>query len=217
MATEDGSVSDENVSLPKNGSAMDWEERYLAGDTPWEKGQAHPALVAWLERNTLPGRILVPGCGSGHDVRALAAHLAEVTGLDVAPSAVAAAQQVPCVARETYLVGDFFHLPASWSGAFDGLFEHTCFCAINPADRSAYVESAAAVLRPGGLFLGIFYLDPGHDEDGPPHGCTKAELDALFSPDFALVSEETASPTHPGREGRELLRVLRRRTAPEAR
>jgi SAM-dependent methyltransferase len=188
----------------------DWEQRYRSRDTPWEKGAAHPALSAWLERNTLTGRVLVPGCGSGHDVRALAACGAEVTGLDVAPSAIEAAGRFPRAASETYVTGDFFHPPADWAGGFDGIFEHTCFCAIDPADRQAYAASAAALLRPGGRLLAIFYLDPGHDGDGPPYGCTREELDGLFFPSFRLLAEETGLPTHPGREGREILRVLER-------
>jgi SAM-dependent methyltransferase len=188
----------------------DWENRYRAGDTPWEKGAPHPALAAWLERNVLTGRILVPGCGSGHDVRLLASRGAEVVGLDLAPSAVEAARKYPRVGSETYEAGDFFQPPAAWTGAFDGLFEHTCFCAIDPSQRAAYARSAAAILRPGGRFLAIFYLDPGREE-GPPFGCTTAELDALFSPDFRLIEEQTSLPTYPGREGGEILRVLERK------
>jgi 2-polyprenyl-3-methyl-5-hydroxy-6-metoxy-1,4-benzoquinol methylase len=187
----------------------EWEERYRRGDTPWEKGAPHPALVAWLEKHALTGRVLVPGCGSGHDVRALAARGAEVVGLDIAPSAIRAARHHLPVGRESYEVGDFFRPPAAWRGAFDGLFEHTCFCAIDPSLREAYARSAATVLRPGGHFLAIFYLDPG-PEDGPPFGCTKAGLDVLFSPAFRLLEERDMLPTHPGREGREILRLYER-------
>jgi hypothetical protein len=34
------------------------------------------------------------------------------------------------------------------------------------------------------------------------------ELEALFSPSFQLVNERDGLPTYPGREGRELLRLL---------
>src|SRR5690349_19537326 len=53
--------------------STEWENRYQKGETPWEKGEAHPALISFLRRTPVAGRGLVPGCGSGHDVRALAA------------------------------------------------------------------------------------------------------------------------------------------------
>ena len=187
----------------------DWEHRYRGNDTPWEKGAPHPALVRWLESRPLTGHVLVPGCGSGHDVRAIAAGGAEVVGLDVAPSAVARARMHPTVGRERYASGDFFLPPTAWRASFDAVFEHTCFCAIEPADRTRYVRAAADLLRPGGVFLAIFYLDPDA-ESGPPFGCTPEEIDALFSPFFELEEEQTGLPTFPGREGRERLRLSRR-------
>ena len=188
----------------------DWENRYLSGDTPWEKGAAHPALAAWLKRNSLTGRVLVPGCGSGHDVRLLASHGAEAVGLDLAPAAIAAARKYSLAGNESYEAGDFFQPPTAWTRAFDGLFEHTCFCAIDPSQREAYARSAAGILRSGGRLLAIFYLDPGREE-GPPFGCTTAELDSLFSPHFRLIEEQTSLPTYPGREGGEILRLLERK------
>ena len=52
----------------------DWNERYRQGDTPWDKGRASPALLAWLNQNPgiMTGTVLIPGCGTGHDVRAIA-------------------------------------------------------------------------------------------------------------------------------------------------
>jgi len=53
---------------------MDREQRYRTGDTPWEKGAPAPPLLDWIrERGALNGSIQVLGCGSGYDVRALAA------------------------------------------------------------------------------------------------------------------------------------------------
>ena len=64
---------------------MDWNRRYIEGDTPWDKGDAHPALGVALAQSSLSGRVLVPGCGTGHDVRALAAQglKSRVTTLDI--------------------------------------------------------------------------------------------------------------------------------------
>jgi len=50
-----------------------WDARFQSGETPWDRGDASPQLAAWLAAGTLaPCRILVPGCGSGHEVALLA-------------------------------------------------------------------------------------------------------------------------------------------------
>lgn len=192
-------------------STPDWEARYAAKDMPWEKGAPHPALVRYLERSPLSGRVLVPGCGLGHDVRALAAAGAEPVGWDIAPSAVAAAQAIHPVGAERYELQDLFQPPAEALGAFDAVFEHTCFCAIDPGLREQYVARVGGLLKPGGTLLAIFFVNPDHDEGGPPYGCPLPEFDRLFSAHFCLVHEEKDLPTYPGREHREVLRLLRTR------
>src|SRR5579859_2043797 len=68
----------------------DWENRYQTGDMPWEKGAPSPGLVDFLSAHPdLPkGTVCVPGCGTGHDVRAWARAGFDATGYDIAPSAV---------------------------------------------------------------------------------------------------------------------------------
>lgn len=202
---------------------MDWEAHYQSGDTPWDKGAPHPALVDFLREENrareagapLRGKILVPGCGAGHDVRALAAAdaSAEPLGIDIAPGAIARARAFPPAGRERYELADLFNLSPRFHEAFDAVWEHTCFCAIDPAMRPRYVEAIAAALKPGGHLLAVFYLDPGQDDDdaGPPFGVTVQELDALFSPRFQLLREWTPAHTYAGREGGELARLLQKK------
>ena len=191
----------------------EWEEKYQAGDTPWDKGGPSPGLLEFLEKARVHGRVLVPGCGHGHDVRALAATTEEVIGIDIAPSAVTAARSVPAVGRERYEVADLFDLPSDMRGSFDWVWEHTCFCAIDPKLRTAYVEAVAGALKPGGKLLAVFYLDPGNDspEEGPPFEVSVPELDRLFLPRFQLIREWLPGKAYPGREGREWMRILRRK------
>jgi methyl halide transferase len=203
----------ENSSMESRTGAggldVDWEERYRRRDTPWEKGLAHPALVEWLKSNPISGRVMVPGCGFGHDVRVLAEAGAEVVGLDLAPLAIAAAKAFPQHGRISYLLGDFFD-PNTVEAEFDWVFEHTFFCAIPLERRAEYAKRVPALLKPGGRLLAIFFLNPDHDEDGPPYGCSIKELDVLFSQHFRLVSQSGNLATYPGREGREILRLLLR-------
>ena len=196
------------------GGGSDWESRYTAGDTPWDKGEAHPALVRWLTFQPLTGRILVPGCGSGHDVRAIAkaSSDAEVTGLDIAPTASLTAVSHPGCGRETYLTGDFLRGGSFPQGSFEWIFEHTCFCAIPPFRRDDYARSCGHLLPRGGHLLAIFYTNPSHGGGNePPHGCSEEELERLFGSQFHLALEERTLPTFEGREEREILRLYRRR------
>ena len=196
-------------------SETDWQSRYEADDTPWDKGVAAPPLLDYLSGHPMTGKILVPGCGRGHEVRALGAVAgADVTGLDLAPTAVEQARGVAVAGdsaqRIRFVSGDFLRPNPEWIGGFDWIVEHTCFCAISPADRPAYARAAAAILRPGGKLFAIFYLRPDHS-GGPPFGASKEELDSLFGGDFELLEEWVPASAFPGREGRELVRVLKRR------
>ena len=192
----------------------DWEALYQSGEAQWDKGAPAPALLAFLAHTPLSGRVLVPGCGRGHDVRAIAAAGAEeieVIGLDISPSAFAGVETLP---NTRFVVGDIFALPAEFASAFNAVFEHTCYCAIPRERRDDYVRAIANVLKPGGVLLGIFYLNPRDDPDpslGPPFNATLDELDTRFAQHFALLRSETPTRAFPGRESREVLRVLQRK------
>ena len=72
-----------------------WEQRFAEGNTPWDRGEVNPQCGAWLAAGALkPCRILVPGCGSGYEVAALAQAGFDVTGLDYAPVAIARTRQL---------------------------------------------------------------------------------------------------------------------------
>jgi SAM-dependent methyltransferase len=194
---------------------LEWQRRYEEEDTPWDKGAAAPALAAYLAKQPIAGRILVPGCGRGHDVRALASQPeTTVVGLDLSPLAVAQARKLSTdfvsENQMEFVVGDFFDLPASMNGSFDWLVEHTCFCAIEPGQRAEYVRAAALAIKPKGKIFAIFFINPD-TESGPPFKVSKEELNALFDPHFALVEEWVPRKAFPGREGRELVRILQKR------
>lgn len=152
----------------------------------------------------------MPGCGTGHDVRLLASHGSKVIGLDLSETALAMARSQPSVAGERYEQGDLFGLPEEWTGRFDWVVEHTCFCAIPTARRGDYVTAVSRVLKPGGRYLAVFFLDPGVDQ-GPPHGATRDEIAGLFDPHFVLEREWRPGKTFPEREGGEICQLRRKR------
>jgi SAM-dependent methyltransferase len=189
----------------------DWENCYQEGRTPWDKSASAPELTFLLQDGLLRGRVLVPGCGRGHDARAIASTGgAEVTGLDIAPSAVREARLLGVFDGLSFNEGDLFNPPNDWLGRFDWIWEHTCFCAIDPTYRTRYVDSVHALLRPGGRLLATFFIEPELDpgELGPPFGVSREELDELFGHCFSLEREWQPRASFPGREGRELMRSL---------
>lgn len=191
--------------------ASEWEARYQAGELRWDKGAPAPGLVDFLAAHpALPrGNVLVPGCGTGHEVRAWASAGFAVTGLDIAPSAIrlAEARSAEAAGELSFRRGDF--LRDEPVATFDWVFEHTLYCAINPAHRPAYVEAVARWLKPDGQFLAIHYLNP-EDPDGPPFGVTRAELEVAFSSGFTLL-EAWVPRSYPNRVNRELMLWWRRR------
>ncbi len=221
IAADDRPFSDPNET--------DWEQRYEDGNMPWEKGYASPPLKEWIETSAfagtilpLRGEMLVPGCGWGHDVRLLASVSspeAHIIGMDLAKSAVRGARsRTPAedFPQVSYVLSDFLkpaevevHAPAD---RFDCVFEHTLFCAINPDRRDQYVESVKSFVKPGGLYVAVWYLNPGRDpgETGPPFGVSRQELETRFAGAFSLVDQLDPSRSYPGREGRELVQVWRR-------
>ncbi len=185
-------------------SDTDWEARYQTGDMPWEKGAPSPGLEDFLAAHpTLPrGTVCVPGCGTGHDVRAWAKASFEAHGFDLAPSAIRLGREKTEEAGLTahFELRDF--LADQPPQRFDWLFEHTLFCAIDPARRDDYVEAVWRWLKPAGQFLGVFYLIS--DETGPPYGTTRQEVLKRFSSRFDLF-EEWVPRSYPNRVGLELM------------
>ncbi len=194
-----------------------WETHYRQGTTAWDLDGPTPAFFQLLAGPDAPapGRILVPGCGRGHDAVLFARAGFEVTAVDYAPSAVAAARTLAAAAGTsgTFLQADLFSLPGRFTEAFDYVLEYTCFCAINPLRRAEYVEAIAAVLRPSGEVLALFFpvLPPGYPPEGPPFAVSEEDIHAFFERRFEIRLLAPTPHTITPRRGRELLGRLRRR------
>ena len=184
----------------------DWNQAYQENFTPWDKGLPAPPLVEWLECHGLSGRVLVPGCGVGHDVAYLVSRGVDAYGLDIAPTAVARAKERYPQLAERFVCADLFE----FRGQYDAIVEHTCLCALPPEWRIKYRDAVASLLKAGGLLVGVFFINPEMDtgESGPPFGISMDELTALFTPPFQVVESQVPATAYPGREGRECLRVL---------
>lgn len=190
----------------------DWDHLYRENDTPWDRGEPAPPLVEFVEKQSLSGRILVPGCGIGHDARYLAEQGYIVHAIDISDTALDRARslhessELSLNFENIDFLNNSSALPAP---PFDYLFEHTCFCAINPSDRPLYAQAARNALKPNGQLLGIFFTDMEND-DGPPYPSSRNEIQSLFSPYFEIEEVWKPARSFPGREGEESMYLMRR-------
>jgi SAM-dependent methyltransferase len=191
----------------------DWENCYREKTTPWDRGGPSPPLRELFERRLPAGRVLVPGCGRGYEVALVAAHGGDVTGLDIAETAVREAAELHPHLASAFVHGDLFQLPEEFLGVFDFVVEHTCLSGMPPALRVAYRDAVRAALRPGGHLIGVWFVNPDLDpgEEGPPFPLPLEDLDALFAEDFEIVEDYIPRAAFEGREGRERVRVLRKK------
>jgi SAM-dependent methyltransferase len=189
----------------------DWQERYQTEDTPWDKGEPAPGLVDWLKKQTLDpdARVLVPGCGRGHDASAWAKAGFDTTGIDLAEIALSdAREKYESLPNLAFFPGNF--LDEKPQEPYDLIFEHTLYCAIDPARREDYAKSIPNWLKPGGYFLAIHFIFP-LDEEGPPFGASKDEIINRFQTNFTL--RDDWKPRHfEGRKNEEWMFLWQRKT-----
>jgi SAM-dependent methyltransferase len=188
-----------------------WETMYAAGREPWELGGPAPPLVSFLERQALPhGRVAVLGCGRGHDVRLFARHGYETWGFDFSAAAIEAARRLtgPRDGAAQFEHLDIFDLPAQYPTFFDGVWEYTCFCAIDPPRRAEYVELVRRILKPSGWLLALFF-PLWNGSGGPPFPVSKAEVRRLLEPHFSFEGAWVPTDSAKGRQGAEWLVLMR--------
>jgi SAM-dependent methyltransferase len=191
---------------------MDWDELYRKGETRWDHGGASLPLKQYLERHSVRGRALVPGCGRGHEVALAVEHGLDATGLDISPTASAEARARYPQLAERFVTGSLFDPPVEMREAFDVVLEHTCLCALNPELRANYRRGIDLTLRRGGVLIGVWYINPSLEPgyEGPPFPLSVAELTALFSDGYEIVDDYVPNVAFAGREGRERVRALRK-------
>jgi SAM-dependent methyltransferase len=189
-----------------------WNRIYEDEGRPgWDMDGATPLvthLLGLAQALGLPpgGDLVVPGCGYGHDAAELEARGFTVTGLDFAPLAIQGAMHRHGD-RVVWSQGDWF---TTQLGPWNAIFDHTCFVAMDPARRPAYVDTCASHLRPGGFWMAVLFHNV-NGRPGPPHALPMAEMRTLAEARFDVLHLSETMDSHPRRLGREYLMVARKR------
>lgn len=181
-----------------------WSHIYQTETPGWEMNQPTPILTEMLPQLKIPrSRVLVLGCGSGNDAAYFAQNGNIVTAVDISPEAIRRAQEkYGHIANLKFVQKDIFAIQHEWDGQFDIVFEHTCYCAIDPAQRNALAKLWKRVLIPGGFLMGIFFTMEKRGQ--PPFGGTEWELRERLKKDFQFMYWNRWRKPNGRRDGKEL-------------
>lgn len=177
-----------------------WDVRYASGETPWDFHGVPAALTAFL-KTSQAGSVLIPGCGSGYEVRAFHEAGWNVTAIDFSRVAVERARAELGTLANCVTQGDFFKHDFG-SRLFDIVYERTFLCALSPHLWPAYVKHMAQLLRPRGKLVGTFFY--GQQTDPPPYPLNPEKASELFEGKFSLIKSVPVSDSLPIFQGKEL-------------
>ncbi|HEY5894631.1 MAG TPA: methyltransferase [Chthoniobacterales bacterium] len=183
-----------------------WDERYAARQTPWDFGGVPRALREFLSRGK-PGKVLIPGCGCGHEVRAFAQAGWDVDALDFSAEAVRLARG--WLGEHGRFVRNVDFFSENPNARFDLIYERTFLCALPRNLWPAWAERVAHCLSQGGRLAGFFFV--GEEPNPPPTPLAPGELEALLAGQFTLIEKTTVSDSLPLFIGRETWQVWRKR------
>ena len=184
-----------------------WEKRFRDNFTPWDAGRVPAALEQFLRTEPREQRVLIPGCGSGYEVRAFAEAGFETLAIDFAPAAVERAQRTIGPLAHLVRLLDFFEF--DFGRPFDLVYERAFLCALPRRIWPRYAPRVAELLRPGGRLAGFFFFDEG--ERGPPFGLKAAELETLLGEHFDRIADFAVGDSIPIFTGKERWQVWVRR------
>jgi cyclopropane fatty-acyl-phospholipid synthase-like methyltransferase len=167
----------------------EWDASYTSDTSaPWDIGRPQPAFVRLADEGRLTGRLLDAGCGTGENALLAASRGADVTGIDVAPTALARARAKASERglKARFEVADVLDL-GRLSLTVDTVIDSGLFHVFGDEDRARYVASLAAVLRPAAACYLMCFSDrePG---DWGPRRVRADELRAAFSDGWTVES-----------------------------
>ncbi|MEZ2350434.1 methyltransferase domain-containing protein [Caballeronia sp. RCC_10] len=185
-----------------------WDERFDQRFTPWDQAGVPEAFQSFVAALPEPraSKVLIPGCGSAYEASFLAGRGCTVRAIDFSASAVAAARGQLGARADIVEQADFFSYQPPF--APDWIYERAFLCALPKARWADYAGRMAALLQPGALLAGFFFI--GATPKGPPFGIERDELDALLTPHFELIDDREVSGSLPVFAGRERWLTWRR-------
>ncbi|WP_428844642.1 class I SAM-dependent methyltransferase [Mycolicibacterium hodleri] len=166
---------------------MDWDSAYRADGEfvaapPWNIGEPQPELAALIAAGKVRGDVLDAGCGHAELSLALAADGYTVMGIDLAPTAVAAATKAAeqrNLPNATFRQDDITGF-TGFDGRFATIIDSTLFHSLPVEGRDGYQQSVHRAAAPGAVYYVLAFAKgafPAESEQ-KPNEVDEAELRA---------------------------------------
>ncbi len=143
---------------------MDWDGAYreegeFEGPPPWNIGEPQPELAALIEAGKFRSDVLDAGCGVAELSLALAARGYTVVGIDLTPTAVAAATQAAQergLSTASFVQADITSF-TGYDGRFSTIADSTLFHSLPVEGRDGYLSSIHRAAAPGASYFVLVF------------------------------------------------------------
>ena len=147
---------------------IDWDSAYreqgeFEGPPPWNIGEPQPEFAALIAAGKFRGDVLDAGCGFAELSLALAAQGYTVVGVDLTPTAVAAATKAAAergLTTASFAQADitsFAAYPPGSEGRFSTVADSTLFHSLPVEGRDGYLSSIHRAAAPGASYFVLVF------------------------------------------------------------
>ena len=161
---------------------------------PWDNKAPKENVISWQEAGLVHGDVLDIGCGLGDNAIYLAGHGHKVTGLDISPTALIAAERRALDARVdvAFAVADATRLDG-YTDAFDTIVDSGCYHCLQEQGRRDYAVAVYRAARPGATLLLSAFSDANaeHGEWPRPMVSEQTLRQTLGDAGWTITSLET--------------------------
>ena len=143
---------------------MDWDDAYrgegvFEGPPPWNIGEPQPELAALIAAGKIRSDVLDAGCGYAELSLALAAQGYTVVGVDLTPTAIAAATKAAAergLTTASFVQADITSF-TGYDGRFATVMDSTLFHSLPVEGRDGYLRSVHRAAAPGASYYVLVF------------------------------------------------------------
>ncbi|OMC51473.1 SAM-dependent methyltransferase [Mycobacterium sp. IS-2888] len=143
---------------------LDWDSAYreqgqFQGPPPWNIGEPQPELAALLAAGKFRSDVLDAGCGFAELSLALAAEGYTVVGVDLTPTAIAAATKAAeerGLSTASFVQADITSF-SGYDGRFNTVVDSTLFHSLPVEGRDGYLSSVHRAAAPGASYYVLVF------------------------------------------------------------